>query len=394
MAPGSWSLSLDPDRAREGVWRRMGDAIGTYGAATDKWTTNLDGYVAVFSEPVRTSTPNIENATYVGQMLSASGRATFAGEGIAALWNRRNGIGLVNNVASTTNSRTLSQWMDYVLPFNGLTKGTVTMTGLSSWSGKFQLGQGARELMAEVCNGVGGADWRINHDWTVDAGPEGSLHRNGEVIITTGDVSSTGSIRGIQGSVIGFELDASNTAERVHVAPAGDGEALQLDTTTAGSARGYTPTGVAAQFHVAIDAPNVEPADAGTYGASVLGLRAAPRDAFRVRVADPHVFWYVDEGDTVYLYDHHNFIDDGNPIAYAGGVVRPQIKRVHSMAGPVPNTASVWLFEPNADQWTDLTDAVIFDRGDTFLTVGQGRGPADWVDANGGPWLGSTQVAV
>lgn len=393
MAPGSWQFSLRRDAVGTSVLRELRDSIATYDATTDEWSTVLDGYICVYSSPVATALPDIANADYIGLVLNSSGRATFGGEGLAALLNRSNGIGVFQISPGPEATRNLTTWMSDIFPVNGLTKGTVTMTGLSSVLTRWQVGVGAREFLTKVCQQAGGAEWRINTDLTVDAGPAGTLHDSGRVLITPNDVPSAGYVRGVDGSIIGFELDAGNTADRVHVAPAGEGETLTMTTAQAASAKGVTTSNARCWYGVAVDAPASDAGQASTLATNVLALRSTPRDTFRVRVADPYAFWYIAEGDTIYVHDPAQNVDGGNPLDWAGGVIYPQVKRVHSMSGPIPPDASVWLYRASGG-WTNLTDAIEPTTGDTFLSVGQGAGPAAWAAADDEAWLGTTSQEI
>lgn len=393
MAPGSWQFTLRRDAVGTSVLRELRDCIATYDATTDTWDTVLDGYVCVFASPPATTLPAIEDADYVGLVLNSSGRATFGGEGLAALLNRNNGIGVFQTSPGPEATRNLTTWMSDIFPVNGLTKGTVTMTGLSSVLTRWQVGVGAREFLTKVCQQAGDAEWRINTDLTVDAGPAGTLHDSGRVLITPNSVPSAGYIRGLDGSIIGFELDAGNTADRVHVAPAGQGETLTMTTVQASTAKGKTTANARAWYGVAVDAPAADATQATTLANSVIGLRSSPRDTFRVRVPDPYAFWYVQEGDTVYVHDPAQNIDGGNQLDWAGGAIYPQVKRVQSMSGPIPPDAAVWLYRASGG-WTNLTDAIAPTASDTFLSVGQGAGPAAWAASGDEAWSGTTSLEI
>jgi hypothetical protein len=394
MAPGAWSLSLRSGAVGSTEWLALRESLASYDAANDRWLPRLDGFVAVFPTAMPGKPTSLAGARYVGVLLEASGATGFGGEGLAALWNRSNGYGLIASTTTTYTSRSLSAWLDVVLPANGLTKGSVTLTGLSNASGVWTVGQGARELLAEVCGAVGGGEWRINPTGSVDAAATGALFRSGRVVVTPDPAQSLGYPAGVDGSALGFALDCGAVASRVVVAGNGDGAAMTVATASAGSTVAYGLTGAAATVSAVVDAPSADSAATSALATSQLAIRTSPRDAYRLAIRDLHAWESIAAGDSVFVWDPDAGVGDGAPITWQGQTIRPQLKRVQSLSGPVPSTWSVWLWRSSVDEWVDLTSWIEWESGDIFATVGQGVGPVAWARESGSAWLGSTSQLV
>jgi hypothetical protein len=394
MAPGSWSLSLRRDAVGSRAWLAMRAALAGYDPVGNRWVPAGDGYVAVFPTQ-RTSTPaSFAGARYVGHLLSASGPTGFAGEGLPSLLNRSNGYGVIATSTTSYSSRSLSAWLDAVLPVNGLTKGAVSTAGLSNASGRWVAGQGARELLAEVCGAVGGAEWRVNPDGTVDAAATGALFRSGQVVVSPSPAATLGFPRGVDGSVLAYSIDCGTVASRTVVAGDGDGDGMTVAVADAATPVVYGLGGAAATVAALVDAPGADSAESAALASAQLAIRTSTRDSYRLAVRDLHVWEFVDAGDSVWVWAPDAGVDGGPAVAWQGQTIRPQLKRVHSMSGPVPAAWSVWLFRSSVGEWVDLTSWVEWESGDVFATVGQGVGPVAWARESGAAWLGVTSQLV
>ena len=388
MAPGAFEIVL---RGGAGISERQQivESIGTYNATTDRWTPTLDGYIAVFDTP--TLSPSFARASYVGKLLDIAGANRFVGEGLGCLLNQTDGIGVVATTTVEYTSATLSTWISRLFPVNGISVGSVSNVGLSSAAGVWTVGQGLREFLHVVCSDVGGAEWRINPDLTIDAGLPGSMFRDSEVLFTPSPSSTVGTPRGVAGTVSGFSVAGSGTAGRVLVAGAGEGAQMVATTVTAAGTLSYDPVGNGQDRTFVVDSPSSDAAQAALIAARQSDLREVAGDHYSVSVGDPHVRWWVSPGDTVLVYDPDRFVSGGDALDTGEGVVYPQRKRVFTVSGPVPASSSVWLYRSSVDRWVDLTLALDWSvtGGETVVEVGSPVGPADIASAGSPAWLGS-----
>lgn len=162
---------------------------------------------------------------------------------------------------------TPSQWLtDLVI--NGLSVGTVT--GGSNVTFKLpaygQTRRNGLDLIAEM----GGWEYDVQSDFTVDAGAYTNLFESPpKVVITNRAEGDDGTYTGLLGSIPGPNIDASNAATKVVAVGQGDGQTVAFGSDTHSIAlkdqAGNTPTLVQV-----INAPTQTAAGAGTVATNIL----------------------------------------------------------------------------------------------------------------------------
>lgn len=390
MLPGDFAGELDQAAPRY-IWQAVADAVATYDSSTDRLDPTMSGQIVVFDN--RTTTPSLATARWAGQLQDCPiGDRGFAGEGLAAYIGRSNGYGPRPSSAVSYAAQDLSAWFDDLLPSNGVTKGTVTTTGLSSVEGMWSPAQTVREMLTWVCGRVGNAEWRINPDGSIDAAAEGDLFDSGLVIVHP-DPQPVGSFPfELAGRATGLQVSAASTASDAIIAADGAGAGVVLGSASAGTTIGYALDGAAGEFVLLVNAPTVAGADASTVAASALGPRKYATSTWKVLVTDPVARRRIAPGDTIYVYDPERGIDGGSPISVGGRVVRPQLARVRSLVWETTPANGVWLrTNTGTESWLDLSDWIIHTNTPTsVLTVGSGRGETlDSVASSGqSSWLG------
>jgi hypothetical protein len=153
MQVGDFSLELRPETPKS-----IRDAVRSA-------TLDRSGYVCTFNTP--TTTPTLAAALSVGWLTQRTGIYRFGGIDLAGVLQSNDNLGEHVTKQTAYAAQTLSAWFDDLLPFGGITKGTVTNTGTSP-ALVHKLGLGLREMIDYVC-AQAGAVWRVNTDGTIDA---------------------------------------------------------------------------------------------------------------------------------------------------------------------------------------------------------------------------------
>lgn len=392
QSTGRFTLGLRDDTPAT-VWRDIQEAIESYDASTDRRDTVLDGQVFVF--PTRTNCPTPTTAIYAGQLLNVEDHLSFSGQHLAAYMARQNGIGRHVPAPIQFGTQTLSTLLVQVLPTNGITTGTITSTGLPSATAEWKVGQSLREFIDEFCSTIG-AEWRVNPDGTLDAGPAATLFDADQVVVMPNPGSASGHPRGIAGSPTSQRIYAQDTADHVLAAGSGLGDQMAVATATATAARGYGFDGTRGEFWAVVDAAGSDLAAVTAAAAGSINLRAAPRDSFGIAVDDATCRQFVAPGDVILVWAPRRGIDGGGHVAIDGQNARPIRARVTSMTWSRPPTWGVWLRRHSGTvRWVDLTAWIAPADQQTTLSVSTGRGAIDWAAEPGvAARLGTTELLL
>lgn len=387
-APGSWTLQLRRATPRS-VVAALRASTGVVNTSTGTLTPTLNGWVVVFPTRPEVASASLSAAIYTGRLFDWDGELGFAGEGLPAELNTSTGEGAVNTGASVAyTARDLSSWLDVMLPANGITKGAVTLSGLSPVAHDWLTGVGVRHLLDEICDKVGGADWRIRPTGVLDAGPPAALFRSGEVFVSSAGASQSGQPRGLVGEVVGQSVSGRQVADRVLVAGGDVGPGMLRGVWLAGSERRVSLDGTRAEVCAVVDSPGSSQAECDAAAAAVGALRATLRSSFDVRVVGEGIRSDVAPGDVVWLLADLVGLEQGLPAVIDGHTRYVLPVRVTSMEwSPVPEKWSVMLLTRSvagSPVWTDLSPWVEWPTsGAASLTVSHGRGAVEWAAQQG-----------
>ena len=219
MRPGKFDGELVPTTP---VWIR--DRLD---AAKD----DRNGFVVVFK--TRRRAPALADARYTGWLTKRSNAFEVSGIGLAALLQADTGIGDYNPETTDTNAGTLTEYIDALL-HGGLTRGTVTLTGLSTVDELWPAGLGAREFLDLVCRRVGGARYRVNPDGSIDAATRDILFTDPPAVYVSDRLESStifDGVRIVKGAVSRFVSDASQVSSRTIGFGRGEGGSIETDTS-------------------------------------------------------------------------------------------------------------------------------------------------------------------
>jgi hypothetical protein len=371
MEVGEFGIDLHPE-ATKSVRDEVRDA-----------TLSLDGFIAVFDAP--TSVPTLEAALYVGKLTQRTGRYSFRGTGLAGILQDNNNLGKHVTTNTAYASQSLSDWYSDLLPFGGITKGTVTTTGLSSVAATWYMGLGLREMIDFVTSSAG-AVWTINTEGEMSAAAPGTLFGDTPSVIVMPDPTTElgGDLAGVQGEVVGLLEDASQVTKRMIGYGAGTSDSIEVSTSTNSGTLARGLDGNALQIDRTIDLANSEGSELTALTAAAAGRYDEPRRAFMVRTNSSSIRSRVAPGDPEYVYDLDADIVGDDLVTFAGQPIRPLLVRVQRIIWNTHRGQGVWLYRPNeSNPWTDLTNSVPErDGADTALAewyVSTDLGAADLI---------------
>lgn len=271
----------------------------------------------------------------------------------------------------TRASSTLTQWIDGLLPFNGITKGTVTLTGLSSSAGTYQW-LTRREILDAVCR-LAGAEWAIRPNFSIDAAAPGTLFRQAtpQVVVTRKRGGPEGTLRGMAASLLVSGKDASRLSTKATVVARG--ETTLVATGSATQAAGYvTPANGTPDLEFLVDAPSVDGANANTHAAAVLASAGSLQTTVSLSTRSWLVPLWLRPGDWVWAYDlEAGLFDAANQLHYRGELITPAKVRCHAITWPIEAGMGVYVRRSGATPtYLDVTDWVELETEDTHWEIG------------------------
>ena len=252
--------------------------------------------------------------------------------------------------------------------------GTInTVAGTYTGTHKFQ---NQRDAIRYVCE-VFTAEYRVNPDFTIDAGTEAQLFVTTPTAIAVRReaLGDDPNFDGIPYGTFSTVRDIKHYASRVLLL--GEGTGGTLITGAANNVGNpYTdPVNDAAAVRVAvISESETESGNADTRAQIVLDARGDTRDAVSLSPADFDVDGVVAVGDTIYVFDPEGeLVDTANEARFRGRALPAAAIRCLGMTWPVTDGMGVYYRknQPEAtERWIDLSDLVIFETGAPTLEVG------------------------
>ncbi len=371
--PGSFDLSLKAG-CPQSIRRQLR-------AAAD----NRDGFVVQFA--TCTPAPDLSFATYTGVVAEYNDRAV-SGFGLPGLLQTDDNIGrhVDNNRTHDGTGQTIEEWIDLVLPFAGITKGTEFPTLNANVPGFWWMGLGARELLDHVIY-LGQASignvalaWRVNPNGTFDWGRTDSLFVDDPTVMILADPSPSrggGKVRVMRGQIDRYSLNARQVAENVYVYGSGFGDDIPVFTATAASVPAYGLDGAAAKATFTVQAGGTDDSELQDQADDVITRASEPIETFDVNVEDSTARLRTEPGDVVYVYDEAlPIVGDGSDMVEADGrLVNARRVRVTGMRTDSIDGEGFWLYDSRTSSWTDLTPWVLTGSGRSRWTVTTDLGP-------------------
>lgn len=313
-------------------------------------------------------------ARYVGPVRRLGvNRLSPGGPGNSMWLSDPDGKGVPLESAVTGSGASLSTWVTNLLP-DSLTVGTVTSPG-GTHDNTYQW-VSPRDAINSVCRGFG-VEWRVNNDFTFDAGTVDNLY----ISSAAGDTPTAIVARDVGGrdpQIVGIRseletaVDWEDFVSKVIVIGNGFG--------TAGGATGFRkPTGFVVTWARVVEDPTSARGTLGTVAQTVLDQLPHDTDGRReLRVSTDlyDVSGDVGLGDDVWVWDPENGVKAAlltQQTTYQGQLIYPLAMRCIGMRWPVRQGMGVYLRIQNntlTPTYVNVTPYVNFGEGAADLELG------------------------
>jgi hypothetical protein len=358
MKPGQFDLQLKPSAPKSLI-----QAIDKFDhiIVTRNRLLPIEGYSDV----------NIRAQALFSGVIEEMSRTSnkLAGFGLEYWLGTPDGRGDLLDVAVSRTAGTLSQWVGDLRP-SSLSAGTVNNAGTSAVTNNY-FGITRREALDAVCRAAG-AEWRVNPDWTLDAGTAANL------FVTSPSLVITRRTQGDDGGYRGVEVAELNTSESVatYITEAlvvGEG----LVTATAAGSTSYVDglnNALVMQAFVSAAADQA----ASAVAAAVVAERNAVRRELTLSSRSYNVTRFVDPGDWVYVWDEQaDLRDQAVQVMFNGELISPIALRVHSVRFPLEEGMGVYVRRSGATPvYTDVSDWVEWETSPVRWEVGAANLPS------------------
>lgn len=396
---GSWSLVLQG--APAGVMDRL----------------DYFGHIAVVPgvvNPVERGDEILDLARFVGvyrRKAFARGALTISGASLAVWLGDEDDKGdIIEYPGITLTGSTFANAVRAILPASGsITEGTLYPGVAGTYTGQ-HLYCTPRAALDYICDTMR-AEWRVNNDGTLDAGPAASLF-GGEpkaVIVRAGEAGVDERLRALEGN-----LDTETNAEDYITRSVIVAAALGGGTANAASVPYKHLHGGTVKVTRLIDEQDVTSStNAASRAQNFLNLWSSPRRSLKLQASSFDIEGDFKPGETVWCYDPEGGIfDTANEITFRGRIINPMKVRVLGLTWPVTQGYTVGFRRSQDGAWIDLTPWVqweaasageiqISDSPDAMLGSsgsgsqgtlidGGGRGAGDIASPAAPTWTGYT----
>lgn len=371
MAPGTWNINLHPDTPK---------------AVRDicNLESNAFGHIAIFPGPVKVDEYDdadlLSLARYVGIFRTAPAGGAMSGPGLLAWLGDEDGKGdalssSVDGTSGTYTDQSFQAWVDELLP------SSITAGDLSSIAGTFVHTFPApvmpRSALDDVMAYFGG-EYRVNPDFTLDAGAESDLFVTTPTAVVTRRTSGHDPVvRGLEASTLQRGADAADFSTSVVVVAEGAGGSVARGNaaTSSPSIPYYDPQGNKVNVVRLVSSPDTGADNADAVAQVQLNRFSSVKDALTVSSRDYDIRGAIAPGDTIYVYDpDEGLTDPTNEVHYRGQILYPVARRVQGVTWPIREGLGVAFryYDGASFAWLDLTPYVVWEQDtmDTSLDVG------------------------
>lgn len=374
---GTFNGELHP-ATPDNIMTELREALGWTGDTTS--FAPADGHIIVTKQhglPPTIIDPDVSH--YTGRLTKLDGNR-FEGHGPASWLGAGGRNAQIRQTPQTTNQDAEAWVDDYVAAGNGngITKGTNTTTDATTYTLDWEYTR-PFEHLNKMCSALG-FEWRINAALELDVNTAANLFTQDSVLITREPEGESGDIRGVNGRVVSWTIDAGDLMSRSIVVD-GTGTVQYVDSS---GTVAYDITGTAAVLQDLADAPGTDSTTATSIATATVGLYEQPRFSFEV-AAKGRVRDHVTPGDTIYVYDPPAIQDlDSAVVVFRGQPTFPVSVRVQRLVWSVTKGHGVYLYRNSGSAAvTDLTPYMVWPDDVVSITVGTSKGPGDRVDTLG-----------
>lgn len=370
QAVGAWDLTLSPDIPKDVL-----DGLDYF------------GHVAVVSgrvDPRQVGDGMLTAARYVGVLRRrAPNPATPKISGLGmSMWLGDDDKGDVFETAVELVASSFATAINALLP-DAVTAGTIhTQPGTIDSRIQWQTPKKAITYVAESF-GAGGlaedaVEWRVNGNATLDAGKVSELYGSTPSCVISRRASGYDMrTRGLKGAM-DVTRDSEDFTSRLVLMGEGSGVTVVIGTANNGANPYKDLHGNTLKMTRIVSESNTAPSSADSRAALALAAYSGTNDQLSMSTTDYDVISAADEtvpgsfsvGDMVWVWDPDSaLVDTNNEITFRGERINPIKLRITEATWPVTAGCTV-AYRSATGVWTDLTDYVVWETGDTRLTVG------------------------
>lgn len=371
---GSWSVTLRADASQatlEPILKGTSDARGFF------------GHIVITPTHLNTGIGDaamLDAAHYVGPLIriaSAEGQPfELSGYGLA-FWLERV---LESAITLTTVSGTFTAWVTAIVAaIPALSLGTIYGPPAGTMPGEFIYRTG-REALDLVCDFFD-ADWRINTDGSLDAGPRTAMwpsNTTPTAIVTRKASGREPEIDALQTIALPIEEDVEDYRTRYLVIDTSDPPVAEGAATISPATPYRDLLGNAVVLTEMENLPDLD--DVSTTIDDYAAQQLAKVDEIRRHVelaTDTYdISGQVQAGDAVWVWDQRRYLrDTANQVALRGEHLNPIKLRVHAVRWPIVRGMGVY-FRSALAVYTDLTSHVVWESGGQVETAATSNGAA------------------
>lgn len=360
MRPSTGSLQFRPDippGVSEAIRKLVDEKNGGVGAHVVLTRSRIDPAAIGDSAALGL-------ATYTGRITKRTSRTQIGFVGIDS-WLDTSPKTTITRVTGTP-----SQWLGDLL-INGLTAGTVNASGTTNVSRTVEAFSTTRRQALDLIRELGGWEYRIRPNFTVDAATKANLFRSPpNVVVGRRAEGPDGELRGVEGAMLNQAIDVSSTASEAIVLARGQGAAIATGSATK-SISLRTPFGAAPELVAVFSAPSEEPGNADAAAAKLLDQQGA-RYQISVSTRTHNIPDYVRPGDEIWLWEPAAGIFDmtGAPRIFRGEPSFPALARCIELEWRIRN-GGVFIRPNDGSPWIDVSSWVEWETtGDDVWVVG------------------------
>jgi hypothetical protein len=311
-------------------------------------------------------------ARYVGVYRSKASNqdgTVISGVGLESWLGDENNVGDVFETALDLNAVGFGTAIAAALPPGGaITIGTVFSAGPGTYTGRHQWVT-SRQILDYITS-LYGAEWRVNNNGTLDAGPVANLYAvTPRAILVARDTSDL-RYRALPGEST-MAMESANYATRVVVLGEGEGETIQTGTANAPSVTYKDLHGNTVVFTRVVSESFTQPTNVDARAQLILNEFGQPQaPSVNLSTSTYDIKGNVVVGDYIYVYNpDRGFEDAANQTTWNGEPINPVKLRVVELSWPIREGWTV-AFRSGAGVWTDLSPHVFYESGDTNVVVG------------------------
>lgn len=344
-------------------------------------------------------------ARYVGILrdvvvstVDDSSQATLSGVHVTAWLGDEDGKGdAIEAPGITITAQTFPNAIRALLPAGGaVTEGTLFSGIVGTYSGShvYQSPRAAIDYVA----GLMDAEWRVNNDCTLDAGPASALYvTDPTAMIVRRDLAGYDhQFKALPGSLESTRSAKDFTSRVVIVAQALAGGTADIATNPFKDMHGNAVR----MTRIVDETTDTVSTNAAARAQSTLNLWSGIRRALRLSATEFDIAGDFQAGDVVWCYDPDAGIADTDyEMEFRGRLIQPMPVRVRELSWPVTEGHTV-AYRNSDGEWTDLTRWVEWESGQSEIVVSDslstaltpGAGGILTVVPGGGSGTGDTAI--